>query len=43
MDKDGKPTNKPIDGYNHACDAIRYATEKGSLVSDPKELQGVFF
>jgi phage terminase large subunit len=43
MDKDGKPTNKPIDGYNHACDAIRYATEKGSLVSDPKELQGMFF
>jgi phage terminase large subunit len=24
-DRDGKPTNKPIDKYNHGIDAIRYA------------------
>ena len=24
-DKEGKPTNKPIDGFNHGIDAIRYA------------------
>lgn len=24
MDKNGKPTNKPIDAYNHCWDAIRY-------------------
>jgi len=24
-DKDGKPTNRPIDAYNHCCDAMRYA------------------
>ena len=26
-DKAGQPTNKPVDGYNHAIDAIRYAVE----------------
>jgi phage terminase large subunit len=25
LDKDGNPTNKPIDAYNHAIDATRYA------------------
>jgi phage terminase large subunit len=25
VDKDGKPTNKPIDAYNHGVDACRYA------------------
>ncbi len=24
-DKDGKPTNKPIDAFNHGIDAVRYA------------------
>ena len=24
-DKDGKPTNKPIDAYNHGIDSCRYA------------------
>ena len=24
-DKDGKPTNKPVDTYNHCIDALRYA------------------
>jgi phage terminase large subunit len=24
-DKDGKPTNEPIDKFNHALDALRYA------------------
>jgi phage terminase large subunit len=25
IDKSGKPTNKPIDKFNHAMDGIRYA------------------
>ncbi len=25
LDKDGRPTNKPIDSFNHAIDALRYA------------------
>ena len=25
LNKDGNPTNKPIDEYNHAVDSIRYA------------------
>jgi phage terminase large subunit len=25
VDKQGKPTNRPIDDYNHALDAVRYA------------------
>jgi phage terminase large subunit len=25
VDKDGKPTNKPIDQFNHGIDAVRYA------------------
>ncbi len=28
VDKNGQPTNKPIDSYNHLIDALRYATEK---------------
>ena len=24
-DKDGNLTNKPVDKFNHACDAIRYS------------------
>ena len=24
-DKDGNLTNKPVDKYNHACDALRYS------------------
>jgi len=28
MDKEGNPTNKPIDAYNHAIDAARYAAMK---------------
>ena len=27
IDKNGKPTNKPIDAYNHTIDATRYALE----------------
>jgi phage terminase large subunit len=27
VDKNGKPTNKPIDAYNHTIDATRYALE----------------
>lgn len=28
LDKDGKPTNKPVDDFNHFIDSLRYATEK---------------
>lgn len=28
IDKSGRPTNKPIDDFNHCIDGIRYATEK---------------
>ena len=31
MDKAGRATNKPIDDFNHAIDAIRYATEKNKV------------
>ena len=31
LDKSGKATNKPIDDFNHAIDAIRYATEKNKI------------
>lgn len=27
-DKNGKPTNKPVDDFNHFFDSLRYATEK---------------
>lgn len=27
VDKDGKPTNKPVDDFNHFIDALRYSTE----------------
>jgi phage terminase large subunit len=42
LDKDEKPTNKPIDGFNHALDALRYAIEEGKQISNPKELRGIF-
>lgn len=28
LDKNGKPTNKPVDDFNHFFDGLRYATEK---------------
>ena len=28
VDKNGKPTNKPVDDFNHFFDSLRYATEK---------------
>lgn len=28
VDKNGKPTNKPVDEFNHFFDSLRYATEK---------------
>jgi phage terminase large subunit len=28
VDKNGKPTNKPVDDFNHFIDSLRYATEK---------------
>ena len=31
IDRDGNPTNKPIDAYNHGIDAGRYAIEKQLL------------
>lgn len=31
LDKAGRATNKPIDDFNHAIDAIRYATEKNKI------------
>jgi phage terminase large subunit len=27
LDKDGKPTNKPVDDFNHFIDSLRYAVE----------------
>lgn len=27
VDKDGKPTNKPVDDFNHFCDSLRYGCE----------------
>jgi phage terminase large subunit len=41
-DKDGNPTNKPVDMWNHAIDASRYATEPGDRKT-VKRLDGVFF
>lgn len=28
VDKNGKPTNKPVDDFNHFFDSLRYATER---------------
>lgn len=28
LDKQGKPTNKPVDDFNHFIDALRYSVEK---------------
>lgn len=30
VDKDGKPTNKPVDDFNHFIDSLRYAVEQFS-------------
>ena len=27
LDRDGKPTNKPVDDFNHFIDSLRYALE----------------
>ena len=27
LGKDGKPTNKPVDDFNHFIDSLRYALE----------------
>ena len=43
LDKNGKATNKPIDDYNHAIDAVRYAIEPKKLISDPQRLKGMFY
>lgn len=43
IDKMGNATNKPIDGFNHAIDAIRYSTEPISKVSKVDELTGMFY
>lgn len=40
-DKNGEPTNKPIDAFNHIIDATRYATEQN--IRKPVSLDGVFF
>ncbi len=37
-DRDGNPTNKPIDSFNHGIDAFRYALSK-KLLSERKPLQ----
>ncbi len=43
-DKEGNPTNKPIDAFNHGCDSIRYAIYRDEeRTSDPEELKGVFY
>jgi phage terminase large subunit len=41
-DKDGNATNKPVDMWNHAIDAARYATEPGNRAKH-RNLDGVFF
>ena len=38
MDKDGNPTNKPVDKYDHGIDAIRYALAE-KLLNERKPLQ----
>jgi phage terminase large subunit len=43
IDKTGKPTNKPIDGFNHSLDALRYALEPMPKASSTKELEGIFY
>jgi len=40
-DKNGNPTNKPIDMWNHAIDAARYATEQRERRKKP--MDNVFF
>lgn len=40
-DKNGDPTNKPIDAFNHGIDALRYATSQN--IVKPVSLDGVFF
>jgi len=41
--KDGKPTNKPIDAFNHGIDAMRYAIMGRETATEPDKLKGVFF
>ena len=43
-DRNGQPTNKPIDAFNNAIDAMRYAVaHKGERASDINEIQGIFY
>ena len=41
--KDGQPTNKPVDAFNHAIDAVRYAISTQVKRSEPEALKGVFY
>ena len=41
--KDGLPTNKPIDAFNHAIDAVRYAISTKKNTTEPDALTGVFY
>lgn len=43
VDKFGKPTNKPIDSFNHGIDAVRYGTEKSKETTPIDKLQGIFY
>lgn len=38
-DKEGRPVNKPIDGFNHGIDALRYAVSGQLLESEARFLQ----
>jgi phage terminase large subunit len=42
-DKEGNPTNKPVDAFNHAIDAARYAISAKDTNTDTEKLQGLFF
>jgi phage terminase large subunit len=38
-DKNGRPTNVPIDLHNHAIDAMRYANSREVMIAKPKGLR----
>ncbi len=43
-DKDGNPTNKPIDAFNHGLDSIRYAIYRDEQrTTDPDKVKGIFY
>lgn len=44
-DKEGNPTNKPMDAFNHGIDSMRYAIfrDEPPKTTDPEKVKGMFY